>query len=188
MILKDYEITEKVLKGDIEMYELLIEKYENLVKSIIYGMLYNEEITKDLTQDVFLKAFKKLKQYNKKYPFKFWLTRITKNHTIDFLRKSKNNASINDINPMDYSYTDEDISVRNEERKRMENAMLKLNEDDRMLLYLKYHEDYSNTELSDIMNIPMKNIRLKIFRAKEKLKRILEQDEYFNSYREVENE
>ncbi|NIA23162.1 MAG: sigma-70 family RNA polymerase sigma factor [Proteobacteria bacterium] len=184
---KDCEIVENILKGEIEMYELLMEKYEGLIKSIIYGMVYNEEVTKDLTQEIFLKAYKKLKQYNPRHPFKSWLTRIAKNHAIDYLRRAKYNTSLNEVNPSNFSYADEDITLQEETKLKLETAMLKLGEENRMLLYLKYHENYSNTELSDIMNIPMKNIRLKIFRAKERLKKILEGDEYFKSYKEVAN-
>lgn len=50
---QDYEIVENVLKGEIEMYELLMIKYEELIKSIVYGMVYNEEVTKDITQEIF---------------------------------------------------------------------------------------------------------------------------------------
>lgn len=184
---QDYEIVENVLKGEIEMYELLMIKYEELIKSIVYGMVYNEEVTKDITQEIFLKVYKKLKQYDSGYSFKSWLTRLAKNHTIDYLRKTKYNTSLNEVNPSNYSYADEDLTLKEEMKLQLEKAMLKLDEENRMLLYLKYHENYSNTELSDIMNIPMKNIRLKVFRAKERLKKILEGDDYFKSYGEVEN-
>ncbi len=177
--MQDKEIVNEVLKGNKEKFEMIIEQYEGLLKSIVYGMTYDIEQTQDLLQEIFLKSYMKLNSYNPSYSFKSWLTTLARNHTIDYLRKKRNTVSIYNINPIEYSYTDKDNTIENEHGNMIEYAMRQLDENDRSLLFLKYHEDYSNEELASYMNIPYSNIRTKIFRAKEKLGNIISKLEYF---------
>jgi len=177
--LRDKEIVNEVLKGNKEKFEMIIEQYEGLLKSIVYGMTYDIEQTQDLVQEIFLKSYLKINSYNPSYSFKSWLTTLARNHTIDYLRKKRNTLSIHNVDPVEYSYTDKDNTIKDEHNNMIEYAIRQLDENDRALIFLKYHEGYSNEELASCMNIPYSNIRTKIFRAKEKLGNIIKNMEYF---------
>ncbi len=93
---KDYEedrrIIEKVLEGEIEEMNELIEKYGGLVKNIIWKILEEDEriFLEDLYQDTWVKVVKKLPtHYDFTRSFKYWLSTIARNVAIDFIRKER---------------------------------------------------------------------------------------------------
>ncbi|MCK4523728.1 sigma-70 family RNA polymerase sigma factor [candidate division WOR-3 bacterium] len=183
---KDTEIVKDILSGNINCFSEIVDQYERLLNSIIYSMVNNVETTKDLTQEVFIKCYKKLSSYNTKYSFKYWLLQIARNHTIDHLRRKKTIVNIDEINPSAFSYTDGNKMEKQETSSKINEAMERLNEKDRTLLYLKYHEQYKNPEICGIMNISEKSIRVNLYRAKSKLRGIMSEMDYF-TIQEVQN-
>lgn len=183
-MLEDRQVIEKILKGEKEMFAQLVDRYERLINSIVYGMVYDSDLTADLTQEIFIKSYTKLDTYNPDFNFKFWLTRIAKNHVIDFLRKNKPLDSIDNIDQAHISYSDNDSAACSETKDIVNQAMRQCTDENRMILYLKFHEGFSNEEISNSMNIPEKHIRIKIYRAKEQMKKVLASMGY-NSVGEV---
>ncbi|MDY6786814.1 MAG: RNA polymerase sigma factor [candidate division WOR-3 bacterium] len=179
---EDKVIVESILNGDREAFARIVEKYERLLQSIIYQMVQDTDLTKDLCQEALIKCYKKLKTYDSRYSFKYWLIRIAKNHVIDYTRKSGPSASIDDIPAANYSHEPKDTAVQKEKQSNIEQAMSHLSEEDRMILYMKYHEGFKNPEIAESLDIPDKHIRIKVFRAKKRLRKIMENMEYFNNY------
>lgn len=179
---EDKAIVDSILNGDREAFARIVEKYEKLLQSIIYQMVQDTDLTKDLCQEALIKCYKKLKTYDSRYSFKYWLIRIAKNHVIDYTRKSGPSASIDDIPAGSYSHEPKDTAVQKEKQSNIEQAMSHLSEEDRMILYMKYHEGFKNPEIAESLDIPDKHIRIKVFRAKKRLRKIMENMEYFNNY------
>ena len=177
----DKQVVRDILAGNKEGFSLIIERYERLLNSIIYQMVHNVDTTEDLTQEAFIKCYKKLNKYNEKYTFKYWLISIARNNTIDYLRKKRETADIDSINPSFMSYRDRDNAYENERSAKIDQAMQALCEEDRMILYLKYHQQYKNPEICNIMGIDEKHVRIKIYRAKGKLREIMNNMEYFST-------
>ena len=142
-------------------------------------MVGNVDTTEDLTQEAFIKCFKKLNSYNCKYSFKYWLISVARNNAIDYLRKQKSVIDIDSVNPSLLSYEDKDKALQNETSSMINEAMSKLSEEDRTILFLKYHEQYKNPEICKIMDMDDKNIRIKLYRAKSKLRDIMNSMDYF---------
>ncbi len=83
----DLEIIDQVLRGEIERYGELVERYQRPSWQLAYGLVGNFEDAKDLAQNGFVKAYRNLGRFRGKSVFSTWLYRIIANECIDFLRR-----------------------------------------------------------------------------------------------------
>lgn len=164
----DNQIIKKVKKGDKEMFGLLIERYSDKVFSYFIKFLGDRDEAFNLTNEVFYKAFKGIKNFNENKNFFPWLIKIARNEGINFIRKNRNYEE-HDIDGFeDESDFERDIIL--------EEALNKLNENDREIILLFYQQDFSYEEIANILNISLENVKVRIFRAKEKLRKLLEKE------------
>ena len=164
----------RIKSGEKELFALLLRKYERIVNSVIYSMVFDIENTKDLTQDAFIKAYENLNSYDEEQDFKPWIIKIARNSAIDFLRKRKSVVSIEELE----TEPGDEKSAKNEkdrlDREKIESVLLRLKEEERTLLLMKYKEGFSNSEIAQILEMPENRINVKLFRAKEKLREYFE--------------
>jgi len=169
--LPESEIIKEVKKGDKEMFGLLVEKYSDRVFSYFIRFLGDRDEALNLTSEVFFKAFKGIKNFNENKEFFPWLIKIARNEGINFMRKNKTYEELETDNFTEENYFERDVML--------EDALKKLNENDREILLLFYQQDLSYDEIANILNISLENVKVRIFRAKEKLRKLL--------YKEVDN-
>ena len=77
------------MSGDQNAFAQLVNRYKNLVYSVVLRMVNNTEEANDLAQEIFIKLYKNLDKYQPEYKFSTWLIRISTNHIIDYRRKRK---------------------------------------------------------------------------------------------------
>ncbi|HQJ56621.1 MAG TPA: RNA polymerase sigma factor [Caldisericia bacterium] len=169
--LPESEIIKEVKKGDKEMFGLLVEKYSDRVFSYFIRFLGDRDEALNLTSEVFFKAFKGIKNFNEDKEFFPWLIKIARNEGINFMRKNKVYEELETDKFTEENYFERDVML--------EDALKKLNENDREILLLFYQQDLSYDEIANILNISLENVKVRIFRAKEKLRKLL--------YKEVDN-
>ncbi len=185
---EDRELIQLALQGNEKGYEKLLNKYRNLVFTIMLKMVRNPQEAEDLTQEAFMKAFNSLASFNDEFAFSTWLMKIASNNCIDFLRKRKlRTYSINEpiqykdekieIDIPDAEPTPEKSLLQNERKRMIEEAIDQLPERYRYVILLRHKEEKSYEEISEILNLPLGTVKAQIFRAREilnkKLKSIL---------------
>mgnify|MGYP003746685875 FL=1 len=153
------------------MFGLLVEKYSDRVFSYFIRFLGDRDEALNLTSEVFFKAFKGIKNFNEDKEFFPWLIKIARNEGINFMRKNKVYEELETDKFTEENYFERDVML--------EDALKKLNENDREILLLFYQQDLSYDEIANILNISLENVKVRIFRAKEKLRKLL--------YKEVDN-
>lgn len=182
---EDAALLAAVLDGDGTAYRGLVEKYQNRVYGMVYGMLRNREDARDITQEAFVKAFRNLEGFRLEASFYTWLYRIAMNLAIDFTRKRKRRESAG---------FDEGIAARDEDggiseihhgdspRKALERkqlfqqimtAMDTLPEDQKQVILLRELEGLSYKEISEVMDIPEGTVMSRLFYARKKLQKLL---------------
>jgi RNA polymerase sigma-70 factor (ECF subfamily) len=160
------------------MFGLLIERYEHKLFHYIKRTInFPNQETEDILQEVFIKAYKNLNGFNPELKFSSWIYRITYNHTISYWRKHKNNQSNLSIEDSEVLIktlsTNEDIPsdlAQQIESQAVREAINSLDNKYRDVLVLKFLEDKSYEEISDILKKPSGTIATLINRAKTKLK------------------
>ncbi len=183
---EDRALINAALKGDERAFESILNRYRNLVFTIMLKMVRNPQEAEDLTQEAFMKAFNSLSSFNDEFAFSTWLMKIATNNCIDFLRKRKlKTYSIH----QPIQYKDEQIEIDlpdaepgpekillQEERKRMiEEAIEELPPRYRYVVMLRHKEEKSYEEISEILNLPLGTVKAQIFRAREMLNKKLKE-------------
>ena len=165
---------ERILAGETNLFSYFVNSYSNSIYSLIVRIVLTNEDAEELTQDSFLKAFKKLDSFKGDCSFSTWLFRIAYNTAISATRKRKIEFPMVDEVMMD-SVPDEAIDIffdgdENEIRlQKLEEAITKLNVEEKTLITLFYTEDKSVAELARVLDLTPENVKVKLHRVRKKL-------------------
>jgi RNA polymerase sigma-70 factor (ECF subfamily) len=159
----------------------LVERYQKLVLSVVYAMVKNEETARDLTQETFLKTYRALNQFERGRSFKAWILKIANNTVVDYLRASKNKEELSLELIMEESPGSEphaegdpaDIAERTLFLEKLALALTLLPVRYRQAFVLRYQFDLAYDEIADVMHESENTIRTLLFRAKDRLRKIL---------------
>jgi len=188
---EDIQLVARARLGDERAFRALVEKYQRAVFSICLRMVRNRDEATDLAQESFIKVFASLDRYNPAYAFSSWLFKITSNLCIDHLRKRRVPTFAMD-EPVDgekgeiqrqYESPDpnpEETFSRSEKMRKLEAAIARLPEHYRIMLVLRHQEDLSYEEIADTLSIPLGTVKARIHRAREMLKGILDDVDFFS--------
>ena len=188
---EDIQLVARARFGDERAFRTLVDKYQRAVFSICLRMVRNRDEATDLAQVSFIKVFASLDRYNPAYAFSSWLFKITSNLCIDHLRKRRVPTFAMD-EPVDgekgeiqrqYESPDpnpEETFSRSEKMRKLEAAIARLPEHYRIMLVLRHQEDLSYEEIADTLSIPLGTVKARIHRAREMLKGILDDVDFFS--------
>ena len=173
-------ILARIAAGENGSFELLIEKYGNLVWSIGKKFLYRQSDLEDAVQEVFIAIWKSADKYdaNKAKEITF-VSMIARRRFIDHLRKiskHKNLESIDDDNSGHQLYK-ESILNESTDLQLIKNAIKSLDINDQELLNLSIYQGYSHSEISKLLNVPLGTVKTRIRRNLIKLKEVFETNE-----------
>ncbi len=175
----DEELIERVKKGDCEAFSPLIERYKMLVYRIAYRMLGNRDDAEDLVQEVFIRAYNSIKSFKSGFPFSPWLSKITLNMVINFIRRERKEhlASLEMVQNQISIDRDDPVEMTKSKllREKIQQAISRLPEIYRAVLILRIEEELSYAEISKILNIPKGTVMSRLARARQCLKEILKE-------------
>ena len=150
-----------------------IEKHKGVIFKISKMYMDNFDDQKDLFQEITFQVWKAYPTFEGKSQFSTWLYRVALNTAIIFLKSEKKRSFIKNDKIENFKIVADDYDD-DEEKKlaRMYSAIQQLNEIDKALIFY-YLEDFSGKEIADNMGISEGNARVKLNRAKEKLKQLI---------------
>jgi len=175
--INDEELARKVQKGDKQSFNLLVSRYSEKIFRYAKRFLYNPEDAEDATQDVFLKTYENIQSFNTNKRFSPWIYRVAHNTFINIIRKKKREKiefiDLDTVLPhfVSHNTLEKDISDKFD-LKLLENDIKKLSVKYREIIVLYYFEEKNYAEISDILNIPVSTVGVRLKRAKEKLTNI----------------
>jgi RNA polymerase sigma factor (sigma-70 family) len=173
---------EQVLAGNINAFSFIVDRHKDKAYNLAFRICGNHEEAEEIAQDSFLKAYKSLSAFKMKSSFSTWLYRIVYNTSISQVRiKKKGVLSLEDF-PADATdfigSSPSEEEAEKEYRSSLVNfALQKINEDERGLISLFYYEDMSIEEISDVTGISKSNVKVRLFRARQKMLEIIEKVE-----------
>ncbi|APY07842.1 RNA polymerase subunit sigma-70 [Winogradskyella sp. J14-2] len=170
----------KAKQNDQIAFNFLLDTFWNDVYSFQLMRTQNENDAEDITIQTFSKAFDKISTYDKNYKFKTWLITISKNIHIDLVRKQKktihNTSKDNEDNYLDIiddSPTPEDKIITEQNLAKLLRDIKKLKPHYQKVINLRYFQELSYKEISEELNEPMNNVKVKLLRAKKLLAAII---------------
>lgn len=176
-------LVDQVLEGNIDSFNIIINKYENLIFKFIYNMIRDREAAEDITQETFITVYDKLFLYKKEYKFINWVYQIAKNKTVDYVRKYRKVYEVNiedsseiiskDISPDDYT-------IYKETKDNIEKFINSLESTDRQIIILKYSQGLTFLNISRIMNLSESTVKRKFYKIREEFSGINKEKERCN--------
>lgn len=172
-VMQENDIIQKVLDGDTNAYENLVNRYSTGLIIYCERMLGERPIAEDIAQEAFMKAFTELRKFNpQKARFSTWLYKIATNRAYDYLRQQKSTLPSEDIDELaEESAPDFD----DEEQCRMIRATVKHLQPEtyRKVIEAYYWQGKSYEEIAASMGVPINTVRTWLRRAKEQLRKEL---------------
>ncbi|MCX7923826.1 MAG: sigma-70 family RNA polymerase sigma factor [Clostridia bacterium] len=166
----DRIFVERVLSGNIESFTELVNKYYPKIVSFIYKMSVSRHDSEDIAQDVFIKVYNNLYKYDQRWSFSTWVFKIAANTYKDFKKKKR----VKTEELQDYAISRENSSpeeyIENTGRQELIEKMFNSLKDDVKAIMILYHfHQLSFKEIGRIHGISSEAVKMKIFRARNKL-------------------
>lgn len=175
----DEHLINKVIKGENNAYAILVDRYKHMVFTLALRILKNREDAEEIAQDTFLKAYLALKDFKGDSKFSTWLYKIAYYRSLDYLKKNKRQVETTSIDiSEEYNIAAMDDALdgleAKERKELIKHAIQKLPADDSVIITLYYFETLSLNEISKVMEIPANTIKVRLFRGRKRLAKILE--------------
>ena len=173
----DESLIQAVRAGNKEAFVQLVRRYKRKVFGLAARFGRDADDLDDICQDVFIKIYENLGKYRADAPFEHWLSRITIRTCYDALRrrtKEKGNVPLESVH---YLLEDSSIAVNQaaeEARVLLDWGLARLRPEERLVITLLELEEKSVREIAELTGWSEANVRVRAFRARQKLKKLLE--------------
>ncbi|WP_422091855.1 RNA polymerase sigma factor [Tenacibaculum ovolyticum] len=168
-------------KGNQLSFNFLLDTFWGNVYHYQLSKIKNDNDAEDITIRTFSKAFDKIHTFDEKYQFKTWLISISKNVYIDSLRKKKTSILLDTskeqeeaaFRVIDKSPSPEDKIITEQNLAKLLKDIKKLKPKYQEIINLRFFQELSYKEISEIIGEPMNNVKIKLLRAKKLLAEII---------------
>lgn len=172
----DKEVIEKILRGNQELFGVIIKRYEKSVAGTVKGMLGDCPEAEEVGQDTFIRCFQSLDRFRGESSLKTYLIRIAMNLSLNEIKKRK--RTMKRMSRLENSHqnterSEDTIHKQNEIKDLIQNALIRLEPRQRSVLILRIIEGYSTKETSKILGIPVGTVLSRLSRAMENMRTII---------------
>lgn len=165
----DRELIQDCVKGNRQAFERLLFKYEKPVFNAAYRMLNSPDDARDVTQTVFLKVIENIQTFDPQYRFFSWIYRIALNESINCLKKQNRFDDLDEETPSGTNNPEEQIGS-DQMSKGIQAAMMTIKPEYRTVIVLKHFMNCSYSEISQILDIPEKKVKSRLYSGRQLLK------------------
>jgi RNA polymerase sigma factor (sigma-70 family) len=173
---------DQILNGKINDFTYIVDHHKDKAFNLAYRICGSSEEAEEIAQDSFMKAYRSLNGFQKKSSFATWLYRIVYNTAISNIRiKKKGLLSLEDF-PADAAdfigtNTSEEEAEREYRTSLVNFALRKITEEERAIISLFYYDEMCIDEIADVTGISKSSIKVRLFRARQKMLAIIEKVE-----------
>ena len=176
------ELVRKSQFGDKAAFEQLVIRHQDLVFSLAYKLTGNREMANDVAQEAFIRAWKAIEKFRGDSTFSTWIYRITVNTAWTLRKKAKKHNTLNIDDTYEPIMIDEKkdpelVAINSDLSSVLINALDKIPIEQRIIVELKNIEGRSHKEIADYLDISVTAAKVRLHRAHQKLRQILEEVE-----------
>ncbi len=182
----DAQLMLRVKGGDMEAFELLVERYKQPVINVIHRTLKDATEAEDLAQNVFIQVYKYRERYKVSAKFSTFLFTIARNLTLNEIRRRSRHPadSMEDDRPDAEDHpvkqfedhktaSPPDATLRGELEEKVAEAVQSLPENQRTAILLCQQGDISYEEIGELLGVSLSAVKSLIHRGRETLKQLL---------------
>lgn len=173
------ELVKKSQLGDRSAFEQLVLRHQELVFSLAYKLTGNREMANDVAQEAFIRAWKAIEKFRGDSTFSTWIYRITVNTAWTLRKKAKKHNTLNIDDTYEPIVIDEKkdpemVVINSDLSSVLSKALNNLPVEQRIIVELKNIEGRSHKEIADYLDISVTAAKVRLHRAHQKLRQILE--------------
>jgi len=170
----DAEIVARVLRGDVEVFRVLVERYRDRYARYAFHMLGNREDSEEALQDAFTRAYRSLARCEDPERFAAWLFRILVNRcrTLGARRGRRGRTFVVDDTAL-LEAAVEHPAERRAWREEIDRALQRLRPEQREAFLLKYVEELGYDEMSQLTGVGVSALKMRVMRACDRLRELL---------------
>jgi RNA polymerase sigma-70 factor, ECF subfamily len=168
----DEHLIQSTVAGDDEAFAELVRRHKHKVFGIAARFARNDAELNDICQEIFVKAYQNLKSFRGEAPFEHWVSRIAVRSCYNFLRATRRDREDVALDGIEIG-VQPDSNIEHA-RELLRWAMAKLSADERLVITLLELEERSVRETAELTGWSESNVKVRAFRARQALKRILE--------------
>ena len=168
----DSSLVIETLNGDREAFGRLVGKYERRIFNLAFRICGDYEDAMDVTQAVFVKAFDRLGTFDPSRKFFSWLYRMGVNESLNLVKKQSRIVHVEFDPPYRDPGPDQRI-IREESKGLVQMALKRLGEDQRVVIILRHFVDLSYSQIAEVLGIPVKTVKSRLYSARQRMKEIL---------------
>jgi RNA polymerase sigma-70 factor, ECF subfamily len=197
-MLVEFELIERARNGDDAAFNQVVQVYRKRILGTIARLIGRPEDVEDVGQEVFLRLYFSLDQLRTSEVFEPWLYRLTVNAAYDYLRRQKRRreSRMSDLSEQQVMMADavagskqsDESQRRAKVKEQVEDLLGQVSEEDRILLMLKEVEGLSLKELEKIYNANENALKVRLFRARQRVLKAYDASELGKSESEKKKE
>ena len=170
----DMELLTDFNGGDRQAFNELYERYKRSLFIFSIKMVQDESIAQDMVQETFIRVFVKSSQFEPYGSVSGWLFRITRNLCLNHIRANKNISRLGDeeVSEKAFSYMPEEYTG---DMNTIQKIIDQLPAEQKEALVLRDIQGFSYLEISEITGISLANVKIRIFRGRETLRKMLKE-------------
>ncbi len=179
--LSDVELINRVQQQERQALSMLYDRYARLIYSIAYHLVTEHAVAEELVMDVFIRIWEKAGDYQaEQAKVTTWITSITRNLSLDWLRKQKvrrqaaNTGKLQQLfeHSSGQQHTEKyvELSIK---QAAVREALCTLPMEQLQVIDLAYYQGYAQLEIADILQIPVGTVKSRTRLAMEKLRQVL---------------
>ena len=174
---EDIQVIQRICGGDVQAYEVLVRKYQGLIRGYCRGVVGNAADADDAAQEVFIKAYRGLGNFRAASSFSTWLYRIAVNHCRDFLRramrvKTESWEALRESEGESLearTAVPPDVLSPDSGTRQVREALDRLPENYREVLILREVQGLTYQELAESLNCSVDAVKARLKRARQEL-------------------
>lgn len=168
----DLQLVDECLRGDRKAFETVVDTYQRPLFNAAFRILGNASDAEEVTQAAFVKAFEGLGTFRRGSKLFSWLYRIAVNESLNFRQARKMHEPV-DEQTLSRFDTPETIYRQQELQASIQQALNAMKEEYRVVIVLRHFQDCSYEEMSEILGIPEKRVKSRLFSARQQLRDLL---------------
>lgn len=170
---REVALVRECQQGDRQALDTLVRAFEKPVFNAAYRMLGNVDEAADVTQTAFMRLFENINRFDPNYRLFSWIYRIALNEAINQLNRR---AKLEPLEEPPQRDTDmpEGCIAASQLKSDVQAVLMELNEDHRSVIVLHYFSECSYREIGEILRLPEKTVKSRLFTARQQLKNRLQ--------------
>jgi RNA polymerase sigma-70 factor (ECF subfamily) len=172
--IKQKELIKRCISGDELAARIIFDQNYGLVYSVASKILKNHEEAEDLAQEVFERVYNKLDCFNAEVPLASWIRKIAYHRSLDKLKKRK--LEVVELNEQELASKESGVETKLDGKDIVQNldeALNNLKPKERALVTIAAEHDSDYTQLTTIFGLTKNEIRGRLYRVRQKLRRLM---------------